>query len=152
VDSSYAARTTMGTQTMHFAPENVHVAEAVSLSLDLAKKAARVGLGDEEIEFASNWLVQRYPFRMQTPARRLAAKIGAVLTGRPEDDPERFVERVRAVNPAQVREALARHWNPGRVAVVVVGDPSLADSLSKLPGLRRLRTVNADHVGPLPSV
>ena len=150
VDSALIPGRLAGLHLMQYAPSNEYATDAIALGLQLLERTIADGPSTDDVEFAKSWLVNHYPFYFDTASKRLDLQIQMLLTGRPHDYLDRFVERVRAVTPADAHRAARNHWADRRVAVVVVGDPSLADSLAGLRGLSRLRRVRYDHSGALP--
>jgi len=139
-----------GTFRIRYAPKNENVAEALSLTLDLLSALRTDGLANEHLEFARNYLVNQHPFSVDTPVHRLDFLLTLQLTGRPLSQLDRFAETVRTVTDADANSAISSFLEPERSRIVVVGDASLQDSLVKLPGIARFRTVPFDHDGPLP--
>ncbi len=150
VDSSLLPGRLTGIHVMQYAPSNEYATDAISLGLELLERTIQEGPAAEDVDFAKSWLINHFPFYFDTSSKRLEMQIQMLLTGREPDYLDRFVERVRAVTPDTARAAAQRHWAGRRVAIVVVGDPSLADSLAQLDGLSRLRRVRYDHSGALP--
>ena len=149
VESTLLPGRLTGVHLMHYAPSNEYAADAISLGLDLLRGVIERGPAPEDVEFAKSWLINHFPFHFDTASKRLDLQIQMLLTGRDNRYLDRFVERVRAVTPEDAHRAARNHWAGRRVAVVVVGDPSLGDSLERLDGLTRLRRVRYDHPGPL---
>ncbi|MFH1529674.1 MAG: pitrilysin family protein [Pseudomonadota bacterium] len=150
VESSLLPGRLTGVHFMHYAPSNEYATDAIALGLQLLSRTLEDGPTAEDVEFAKSWLINHFPFNFDTASKRLDLQIQMALTGRDSTYLDRFVERVRAVCPEDARLAAQHHLENRRVVVVVVGDPSLADSLSRLDGLTRMRRVRYDHSGPLP--
>ncbi len=150
VDSTLLPGRLTGVHLMHYAPSNGYAADAIALGLQLLSRTIDDGPAAEDVEFAKSWLINHFPFYFDTSSKRLDMQIQMLLTGRETSYLDRFVERVRAVTPQDAHMAARKHWADRRVAVVVVGDPSLAESLSRLDGLTRLRRLPYDHSGALP--
>ena len=150
VDSSLIPGRLAGLHLMQYAPSNEYATDAIALGLQLLERTIDEGPSAGDVEFAKSWLVNHYPFYFDTASKRLDLQIQMLLTGRAPDYLERYIDRVKAVTPADARAAAQNHWAGRRVAVVVVGDPSLGDSLERMDGLTRLRRVRHDHSGALP--
>jgi len=150
VDSSLLPGRLTGVHVMQYAPANEYATDAIALGMRLLEETIDRGPDEEDLDFAKSWLVNHFPFHLDTPAKRLGLQLQMLMTRRKPEYLDRFVERVRAVSSDDAHAAARRHWAGRRVAVVVVGDPSLADSLTTLKGLTRLRRVPFDHSGALP--
>ena len=149
VDSSLLPGRLTGVHVMQYAPANEYATDAIALGLRLLDETIERGPDEEDLDFAKSWLVNHFPFHFDTPAKRLDLQLQMLMTNRTPDYLDSFVERVRAVSREDAHAAADRHWAGRRIAVVVVGDPSLADSLATLKGLKRLRRVPFDHSGAL---
>jgi zinc protease len=135
---------------VRYAPANGDVVPSIELTLELLRDLAQNGLPADELEFARKYLVNQYPFMFDTPLKRLELDTNVILSGKPADYVERFVERVGAVTEAGALEAMGGILQTDRLTIVVVGDESLAESLKALPGIASFRTVPYTWDGPLP--
>jgi predicted Zn-dependent peptidase len=76
----------------------------------------------EEIENAKNYVALGFPAEFET-TRNLAQKLEELIVyNLPEDTYRSFVGAVEKVTAADVQKAAARYIQPGRMAVVIVGD------------------------------
>ena len=115
--------------------------------LDEFEKFVGDGLTQAEIEFARGYLCNTFAFAIETAAQRASQFVTARLLGRPDDYVERFVERLRALTPDEIRDAVRRHLHPDRVHVLVVCTADdVRDSLSDLPGVTAVDTIPFDAV------
>jgi zinc protease len=107
----------------------------------------------EEVERARNYLAYGYAQDFET-TRQMAARLAEQwLYGLPEDTFSSFVPRALAVGGAQVEATARGVVDPGKLAIVVVGDRSKVES-----GIAALRlgpidvlTVD-DLLGPAPKL
>lgn len=92
----------------------------------------------EEIEHAKNYVALGFPAEFET-TRNLAQKLEELIVyNLPEDTYQSFVGAVEKVTAADVQKAAARYIQPGRMAVVIVGDRKAIE-----PGIAAL------NLGPL---
>ncbi len=144
VSATLMAGRRSGSFKMRFAPKNSDVVPAIKLSLKMLTELVAEGAGDKNMEFTKRFLIQQFPFMVDTPLARLEQLLHMAATGKPDNHLETFCDRVRAVTSDEARAALAAVLKPERQTLVVLGDPSLAKPLSKLPGVARFRTIPVD--------
>jgi zinc protease len=101
-------------------------------------------LAEAEIEYATGSLVNGYARRFETPDQIAGELLDVYLHGLPEDDPETLPARLRAVTPADVAAAGARHIRTDRLAVVVVGDAAAVRPELEAFGFGPVVTLDAD--------
>jgi hypothetical protein len=81
---------------------------------------------DAELRAARDYLVGVFPIRFETPGAVLGALAGLAVHELPEEELTRYRERIEAVGVADIQDAAQRRIDPGRLAIVLVGD---ADSV-----------------------
>jgi zinc protease len=109
-------------------------------------EAIRQTVGQEELERAKNYLALGFPAEFETTgdmARRLEELIVYRL---PEDTFSTFIERVRKVTADEVRTAALRYIQPGKMAVVVVGDRKVIEAPIRALNLGPLTIQSLDDV------
>jgi zinc protease len=90
-------------------------------------------IGNEELTKAKNYVAFGFPAEFEA-ASDLAVRIEELMIYRlPDDYFSQYVSRVQAVTAAEVQRASATHIQPGKMAVVVVGDRKVIE-----PGIRSL--------------
>ncbi len=136
---------------IRYAPSTEDVVPAITLTGELLQELATQGLGAEHVEFAKDYMSSQHPFLLDTPHKRLAMALDVLLSNKPDDYVENYVQYVEGVTVERAKQALNRLLRPGDMAIVVVGDPALAGSLSSLPGVTSFRQVSATWDGPLPA-
>jgi zinc protease len=136
---------------IRYAPSTEDVVPAIKLTGELLSDLATNGLPPEHIEFAQSYMSSQYPFLLDTPHKRLAMALDVILANKPDDYVENYVKYVEGVTADGAKQALNRLLRPNDMAVVVVGDPALAESLSALPGVTSFRQISATWDGPLPA-
>ncbi len=136
---------------IRYAPSTADVVPAIKLTGELLADLAENGLPTEHIEFAQSYMSSQYPFLLDTPHKRLAMALDVILANKPDDYVENYVNYVTAVTVEGARQALNRLLQPANLAIVVVGDPGLAEGLAALPGVSSFRQISATWDGPLPA-
>jgi zinc protease len=99
---------------------------------------------EEEFEKAKGALIQGYPPTFETPGQVLRRLVDLVHFGLPDDYFTGQAERLAAVTLAEVRRAAAKHIDPFRLTILVVGDRATIE-----PGLQEigLPIVHLDYEG-----
>jgi zinc protease len=120
--------------TMAMAPSIDHTVETLALVLGLWRDFVERGLGDDEIEFAKEHLASAFAFQVATPEDRIDLRVALEVFELPADTLARIVPALRALTPADVHAAMARHLHPNALSITAV---STAKRL--LPALRRAR-------------
>jgi zinc protease len=87
----------------------------------------------DELERAKNYVALRLPQSFETTGQVAARIAELVIHGLPLDYYETYVERVMAVDAAEIQRVARTHLRPDRSAIVVVGDRETVES-----GLRAL--------------
>lgn len=124
VSSSFVPMRARGPFQISFSTRSDQATQALALTQKLLREFSQQGPSADDVSNAVDNLVQAYP-------RALASneQIAGYLTmmgfyGLPDDYLARYVGRLQAVTPAQVREALQRHLHPDRQLVITVGPPA----------------------------
>jgi hypothetical protein len=112
------------------APGNAVAVPAVDLAVQIAAEMQRYGLTAKELQFAKDFLIGSQQLALETAERELAQRMRGLELGLPEDEVDRFAERIRAVSVSDIQKALKRHVKPENLVAVVVG--SAADLRDKL--------------------
>jgi len=142
-----------GTFSLRFYPNNENTAAAIDLALTLLEQLAADGITEEELAFGASYLVNQFPFKIDTTPKRIEQAMWGELLGWPEDFLDRYVADVRGVTLDAVNAALRRHTHPADLVVTVVGTASqVADGLTRLPGVTAVRTHPHDQDWPTRAV
>lgn len=150
VSAALMAGRRSGNFKMRFAPKNSDVVPAIRLSLELLEQLVEQGPDEANLEFSKRFIVQQYPFMVETPLSRLDQRLHIAATGKPDNYLATFCEQVLSATREQSCEALRRVIRPGRQTIVVLGDESLAEPLATLPGVGRFRMVPVEWDADLP--
>lgn len=95
----------------------------------------------EEIEKAKNYVALLLPRNFETTGSLAASLAQMFVYSLPQDYYATYMQRIRAVTPADVQRAAERYIRPDTFAVVVVGDGKVIE-----PGIRAL------NLGPIKNV
>ncbi len=116
---------------------------ALRLTRELLQRFVDRGAPAADVQAAIDTLVQSFP-RSIANNEQIAGFLGMIaFYGLPTDYLDHYIERLRAVTPGQVRDALRRHIHPDRLLVVTVGRksapvpmPSAADTAAAASAVR----------------
>lgn len=150
--TSHTASRFAGSMRSRFAPKTEDVVPAIRLTLHLLKDLKEQGLAPGELDFARQFLIQQFPFHMDTTSKNVVQQLAAVHTRRPDRYMETYRDKVAAVTHEQVMTTMGPLLQPGAQTLVVVGHPSLESRLQELPGIQYFRVVNANSLEPLPGL
>ncbi len=139
-----------GVFQVRFAPATGDTVPAVELTLKMLGTLAQDGLDEENLDFARQYLINQYPFLLDSSVKKMELELNAHLTGKPADYLDSYVETVEAVTGESAGRALKESLTPGNSSIVIVGDEGLEQELKALPGVARVRTVPHSWDGPLP--
>jgi zinc protease len=105
----------------------------------------------DELARAKNYVALRFPGTFETTgdiSRRLE---DLVVYDLPEDYYSRYVQNIQAVSAADVQRVAEKYIQPGRLAIIVVGDRTTIEPRLQPLKLGPIRTLTVDEVfGPLP--
>ena len=105
----------------------------------------------EELARAKNYVALRYPGTFETTgdiSRRLE---DAIVYHLPDDYFSKYVQNIQAVTGADVQRVAQKYIQPGRFAVVVVGDAKVIEPGIKSLNLGTVKVMSVDDVfGPKP--
>lgn len=131
---------------LSYYPAAEDTAPALALGQQLFTDLVEGGVTDDELAFVKSYLVNGFPFQVETPARRMWQLAQIELLGRPADFLETYVERVAALTRDDVNRALREHLHPDRLALTVVCTAApLQEAVAALPGVTSVRTVAYDE-------
>ncbi|HJU65934.1 MAG TPA: pitrilysin family protein [Gemmatimonadaceae bacterium] len=100
-------------------------------------------IAEDELTLATSYLAGVFPIRYETTTAIARALAALVVYRLPADYFDRYRERVSAISTADVLHAAQKHLHPEQLQLVVVGDPSVRDTLESL-GFGELVVYNAE--------
>lgn len=107
----------------------------LKLVLRLYRQLRKGGIAEDRLRFFQGFVAGTHASEMDDPARRLDARVTAETRGLPGDDIDTFAERIRAVSPAEVKGALARHIDPENLAITLVATSDVVRPLLLRSGI-----------------
>ena len=107
----------------------------------------------DELARAKNYVSLRFPTAFEATSdisRRLEE---ALVYHLPDDYFSKYVQNIEAVTAADVQRVAQKYIQPGRFAVVVVGDRKVIEPGIRALNLGEIKTLGIDDVfGPAPTV
>lgn len=110
----------LGTFMMRYYPQAKDTVPALQVTKELFDDFARTGPTEAELENAKRYLCLSHPMSLETPEKELHERLGARLSGHPDDWVDRFPDLVGALTLDQVAGAVRRHLTPDRLVVAIV--------------------------------
>ncbi|HEX8720282.1 MAG TPA: insulinase family protein [Pyrinomonadaceae bacterium] len=106
------------------------------LMKELRGVRGEIPVTEQELEYAKQGIIRGFPRTFETPAQ-IADRLETVVTyDLPDTYFNSYIERIQAVTLDDVKRVANRYLQPGRMAVVVVGDRQKIEQ-----GLRELETL-----------
>jgi len=133
VRSRFAMRRRGGSFAIGTSVQREVTAQALAEAMSEFERFVSAGPSDDEVVRARDYLAGIFPLRMESAAQ-LAARLAEVhIFGLADDYHHRYRDRIRAVSTEAVATAIARHLDPARARIVVVGDAAaIGDELAAL--------------------
>ena len=103
-------------------------AAAVEVVLEEIRRIREEPVPKEELERAKRYVALRLPQRFETVADLVSRLAEATLHRLPDDHWSTYVDRILAVDAADVRAAAERHLDPERMVVVLAGDRAAVEA------------------------
>jgi predicted Zn-dependent peptidase len=105
----------------------------------------------EELARAKNYVALRYPASFEATADISRRLEDALVYQLPEDYFSTYVQKIQAVTAADVQRVAQKYVQPGRFAVVVVGDQKVIEPKIRALNLGPIKVLTVDDVfGPKP--
>ncbi len=105
----------------------------------------------EELARAKNYVALRYPASFEATADISRRLEDALVYQLPEDYFSTYVQKIQAVTAADVKRVAQKYVQPGRFAVVVVGDQKVIEPKVRGLNLGPIKVLTVDDVfGPKP--
>jgi zinc protease len=110
-----------------------HSAESVGEIIKEVNGMRDADVTDAELQRAKDQITKSFPARFATRGQ-VAAQLGEIAVfGLPDDYLATYTKKILAVTKDDVRRVARRYLDPGRLAIVVVGDQkTLAEPLAKI--------------------
>ncbi len=141
VGGFYEAYADVGVLGAYASTKKASTREVLDLVRDLMGRAAREGIGADEVARAQEALANRYVFKYQDPASLVQEQMTLALEGLPADLGTRYLPGIQAESADSVSRVARKYYGEGPGVVVVVGDVDPADAAWRSePGLEVART------------
>ncbi|MFW6050953.1 MAG: M16 family metallopeptidase [Myxococcota bacterium] len=128
-------------------PAAKDAAACARLELELLEQLLQGGLSAAEVKFAKDNLINGHCFEIDTPSKRMEARIDCEVYGLPPDHWRRFTKLVRGVKRADANAALKKRLSARDLAIAVVAtaDDVRAD-FEALPGVSSIEVLPYDKL------
>ena len=127
---------------MWSAPSAEYSAECAALQLDLLDRWVGQGLRKPAVTFAKRYLINSHCFDVDTPAKRLEARLDVDLLGVPRRYIDKHDELVAMVSTKQANDATRARISPRDLCIVLVATAdTVVDSFRALPGVDSVEVV-----------
>ncbi|MCP5112424.1 MAG: insulinase family protein [bacterium] len=131
--SSLETRDTSGLFTAITQIRNEVAGEAVSAVLHEMTRMGTEAVTAEELAAAKNYRSGLFAVGLETPSGVANNLLFVKLRGLPDDYLEKYVGKVQAVTAAEVQAVSKKYMSPGKLSLVVVGDPKqIGEQLGKI--------------------
>jgi predicted Zn-dependent peptidase len=110
-----------GGWTASFQSKNRTVALAIQIILEEIDRIQREPVSPDELETATNALIETFPRRFESKAGMLRVFVDDELTARDPDYWTQYRDRVRAVTPQDIRRVAQLYLRPDMMAILAVG-------------------------------
>jgi predicted Zn-dependent peptidase len=98
------------------------VGYAISLILAEFDRIRQAPVTDAEMETAINYYLESFADNFQSPQTTMSNFANLETTGKPIDYYKTYLAKIRAVTKARVQEVAAKYIQPGKIAMMIVGD------------------------------
>ncbi|MCG3174291.1 MAG: putative zinc protease [Myxococcota bacterium] len=148
---SYGAHCTLSSNrgadslAMFAFPQNQVAVDAVLESVRLYQHFTAGGVTEEELDFARNYLINRYPLSVETAEQRVFRKGSGMILGLPDNFEDTYLERLRGLELDEVNRAVRQWCRPGELVIAAVGDPDILLPIAdRLPGVVQVSVIPFD--------
>ncbi len=129
------------------APGADYSADCAALEIGLIEGWLGRGLPRADLDFAKKYLINSHCFEVDTPSKRLEARLDVELLGVPRRLVDRHDELVAKVTRTEANQAMRRRVSPDDLLIVVVATAECVQaSFERLAGLSSLRVVPHEAV------
>jgi predicted Zn-dependent peptidase len=98
------------------------VPRAAAMVMDEIRRIREAPVAPEELDMVKRSLVETFPSHFASRAQAMATFAADELTGREPDYWARYRDRIQAVTADDVQRVARTYLDPGRMAILVVGD------------------------------
>ncbi len=116
----------LGPFTIKLQTKNSQTQEAIDVVKATLALFLKEGPSEEEIEEAKTGLIRAFPMEMNNNAKLSDALARLAFYDLPLDFFETYQQRIQALTRTEVRDALQKHLNPEKMALIIVGPQKAA--------------------------
>ena len=122
IGAGFDMRRGAGPFSVRTAVQTASTVPAITEVLSELRRIRESEVTPTELAAARDYLVGVFPLRFETPGAVVAALGGLFIHALPDDELARYRREIEAVTMADVQKAARDHIEPGRLAIVAVGD------------------------------
>mgnify|MGYP003952708677 CR=1 FL=1 len=136
-----------GAFVYRFYPAMKDAVAALELGLQLNQDLVDNGVTEAELTAAQSYLVNQFPFRLQTSRKKMRELLRIQLLGLAENYLETYISRIQSVTPESTNHALRTHLQPKDLTVVMVCTADqIAEQIRQIPGVGEVQIHPYDQV------
>lgn len=109
---------------LHLFPASRYTPEALKYTLEMVENLKKKGITAAEFEFARNSLMNSAGFMYNTPEKRVENALLERTLNLPDGFFRTYAEKIEKVTHAEVNEAVRKYFEPGKLAIAVLGTAS----------------------------
>lgn len=109
-----------GSFIIRFFPASKDTIDAIKLLFSLLEDFVTNGPSDEEVEFAKDYLVNNFPFKIDTPQKKLSELISIEILEKPKNFLETYIENINRVDIETLKKVLKTHIDFKNLTMVMV--------------------------------
>lgn len=134
-----------GTFTMWTFPASQDAMKTTKLMIRLFEDLKTKPLDKKEVEFARQYIINSFAFRIDTPEKLLDEAIRADLHGWPDDYLETYVDKIKAVSLEEVNQAVQTWLDPENFLMVMLCTAAgFEEPMRTIPGVTTVKVVPHD--------
>ncbi len=111
-----------GTFSGYVQTKSSTVGYAVSLILAEFDRIRKTPVSDAEMDTAVNYYLESFADNFQSPQTTMMNFANLEMTGKPADYYKTYLSKIKAVTKARVQEVATKYVQPGKIAIMIVGD------------------------------
>jgi predicted Zn-dependent peptidase len=143
VGSIYNAEADHGLFAAYCFTKSDSTLESIRLMREIIRSVKDKGISQEELEWAKSSIVNNFVFEFTSPAQIVRAQVGMAYDKLPQAFLQTYRNRVMSITVDEVNRVAARHLQPERMVVTVVGNGNSFDG--QLSALGTVSEINLDE-------
>ncbi|MCI5071352.1 insulinase family protein [bacterium] len=119
----------LGSLFLYTYPEEKDTVDAMKLSLELLQQAVEGDLlEDKDIDFAKNYMMKSFPFKVDTPQKIMSEMLYHKMLNLDEDRLFKYKKAIHTLSINEIRDAAKKHIHQNQLSISLL---ATADNLSK---------------------